>query len=171
MPINRTAYNALVDDSGSGRDGSVWDKNDVKDLLDAVDSFVEGVGLWTPVIGGSGGVSGQTYALQEGIYVKSGRLVLAQFGLVLSAKGTITGSLQINGLPFTPDGTLSVGALRWQALNTNWVNIVPVTVAGNATIFIQGCQAAALTNATALTTTDLTNTSGFVGALAFRTAS
>lgn len=37
--ISRTWYDTLVDDSGSGTDGSVWDKADVDSLLDAVDAI------------------------------------------------------------------------------------------------------------------------------------
>ncbi len=40
--IARAAYNLLVDDSGGGSDGSVWDKNDVKDILDAIDAILAG---------------------------------------------------------------------------------------------------------------------------------
>jgi hypothetical protein len=37
--IGRTAYNALVDDSGGGADGTVWAKSNVKDGLDAIDAI------------------------------------------------------------------------------------------------------------------------------------
>lgn len=45
MPINRTAYNALVDDSGLGTDGSLWDKTAIKDvLLDPIDVAISAGG-------------------------------------------------------------------------------------------------------------------------------
>ncbi len=55
-----------------------------------LDDYEEG--LWTPVVGGSGGTSGQTYAAngQVGLYVKVGKQVLCSFRVQLSAKGTIT---------------------------------------------------------------------------------
>ena len=37
MALDRTWYNTLVDDSGDGISGSVWDKADVDSLMDAVD--------------------------------------------------------------------------------------------------------------------------------------
>lgn len=37
--ISRTAYNNLTDDDGTGTTGSVWDKADVDDILDAVDGL------------------------------------------------------------------------------------------------------------------------------------
>jgi len=38
MALDRTWYNTLVDDSGDGISGSVWDKADVDSLMDAVDA-------------------------------------------------------------------------------------------------------------------------------------
>jgi hypothetical protein len=38
MSLDRSWYNNLVDDSGDGISGSVWDKADIKNLLDSVDA-------------------------------------------------------------------------------------------------------------------------------------
>jgi hypothetical protein len=38
MALDRTWYNSLVDDDGSGLTGSVWDKADVDSLMDAIDA-------------------------------------------------------------------------------------------------------------------------------------
>jgi hypothetical protein len=40
MALDRTWYNTLVDDSGTGLDGSVWDKADVNSLMVAVDNEI-----------------------------------------------------------------------------------------------------------------------------------
>jgi hypothetical protein len=56
-------------------------------------------GTWTPVLGGSGGTSGQTYVTQSGFYTQTANVVTATFQIELSAKGTITGDVQIQGLP------------------------------------------------------------------------
>ena len=64
-----------------------------------LDDYEEGT--WTPVLGGSGGTSGQSYGTQTGSYIKIGRQVTCIFHAVLSDKGTITGNLQVQGLPFT----------------------------------------------------------------------
>ena len=40
MALDRTWYNALVDDDGSGLTGSVWDKADIANLLNSVDSEI-----------------------------------------------------------------------------------------------------------------------------------
>jgi hypothetical protein len=59
------------------------------------------VGTFTPVLGGAGGTSGQSYGLQAGNYVKIGDRVFIDANTSLSTKGTITGNLQVQGLPFT----------------------------------------------------------------------
>jgi len=56
--------------------------------VNTLDDYEEGT--WTPVFGGSGGTSGQTYTTQTGRYTKIGKLVTASFDCHLSAKGTIT---------------------------------------------------------------------------------
>jgi hypothetical protein len=40
MALDRTWYNSLVDDSGDGISGSVWDKADVDALMDAIDAEI-----------------------------------------------------------------------------------------------------------------------------------
>jgi len=59
------------------------------------------VGTFTPVLGGAGGTSGQSYGLQGGNYVKIGDRVFIDANTSLSTKGTITGNVQVSGLPFT----------------------------------------------------------------------
>jgi hypothetical protein len=38
--ISRTHYNALVDDSGSGLDGTIWDKAKYGEILDDIDALI-----------------------------------------------------------------------------------------------------------------------------------
>lgn len=134
-----------------------------------LDDYEEGT--WVPVIGGSGGTSGQVYSIQVGSYVKIGKLVIAQFAAVLSTKGTITTSVQIQGLPFTSENTtnlFSVGAVRWGSLATTWTSIIAL-ISPNATVAdIQGTTVAAAGNNVGLTTADLGNTSQFIGTIAYR---
>lgn len=66
-----------------------------------LDDYEEGT--WTPVLGGSGGQSGQAYDSQHGEYVKIGRIVFCTATITLSAKGTITGDVVLSGLPFSVD--------------------------------------------------------------------
>jgi hypothetical protein len=67
-----------------------------------LDDYEEGT--WTPVIGGETSESGQTYSYRVGTYTRIGNTVVARFDVRASTKGTITGLLQIKGLPFTMSG-------------------------------------------------------------------
>ena len=123
-----------------------------------LDDYEEG--SWTPVIGGDGGQSGQTYSYQNGRYVKIGLLVIAFGRATLSVKGTITGNVQISGLPFTTEnqGNISIAQVAFASLANNFVNVI-ARLEPNATAFrIWGNTAAAATNLTGLTSADITNT-------------
>jgi hypothetical protein len=134
-----------------------------------LDDYEEGT--WTPVIGGSGGTSGQTYTSQTGTYTKIGQLVVAQFNVVLSAKGTITGSVEIQGLPFTSLSTAStnnVAVANWANLATNWVNLLYVQLVNTTVARVRGCTAAAANNSTDLATADINNNTAFIGTIIYR---
>ena len=64
-------------------------------------------GTWTPTWVGATVAGNHTYTTQLGFYERIGRLVNFRFRLTLSAKGTISGDLDIGGLPFNPSGTAS----------------------------------------------------------------
>jgi hypothetical protein len=61
MAIDRTPWNALVDDDGSNLTGTIWNKDKIKTvLLDPVDSFVGNGGTfstYTPTWNGADGVA------------------------------------------------------------------------------------------------------------------
>lgn len=63
---------------------------------------------WTPALTFGGGSTGLTYSTQAGQYVTIGNLVVAEFNIVLSAKGSSTGSAAIS-LPVTAGGSNRVG--------------------------------------------------------------
>jgi hypothetical protein len=50
MPLDRTWYNTLVDDSGGGTDGTIIDKADIDALMDAVDAALLGIGAPTDLL-------------------------------------------------------------------------------------------------------------------------
>lgn len=74
-------------------------------------SSLETTGQWEPTLGGATSTVGQVYAARTGSYVKSGLWVNAGFRVTLTAKGTITGGVQIQGLPFTAADVDSPGVL------------------------------------------------------------
>jgi len=136
-----------------------------------LDDYEEGT--WTPVIGGDGGESGQSYSRQVGTYTKVGNLVCATFSVVLSAKGTITGFAVIKGLPFASNSTAnavsgsSIGYFASLAVNSTWVGFQLST---NATIFYLETTTAAQATVTDMTTTNIGNTTRFDGTIVYRTA-
>ena len=126
---------------------------------------------WTPVIGGSGGTSGQTYAYQVGWYVKVGKLVTVGGYVELSAKGTITTNVQIQGLPFTIENVSNaraVGSLEWISLGTTWVSIVAELIPNTTVATLRGTTVAAASNSAPLSTADIQNGTAFAFTFAYR---
>lgn len=68
-------------------------------------SFISAVGQgelpWTPVLSFGGSSTGMTYTAQTGTYQVVGRTVTATFTIILTTKGSSTGTAVISGLPLT----------------------------------------------------------------------
>lgn len=129
-----------------------------------LDDYEEG--SWTPTFGGSGGQSGQAYSLQVGRYIKVGKKVFVEGRVTLSTLGTLTGSVQIQGLPFTSENVSSLSA----ACNCGFVaNLAAATfsqlggfVDTNATtITLHGFKGAA-TGTSAVAQADFTATTSII---------
>jgi hypothetical protein len=139
--------------------------------VNTLDDYEEG--SWTPVIGGSGGTSGQTYSQQIGSYVKVGKLVTAWFNVTLSAKGTITTDVQIQGLPFTIENTsagypLTIGL--WTNMTSSVVWIGGFGVANTTTATVYRMTAAGVSSIVAATA-DISNSTQLVGSITYRASS
>jgi hypothetical protein len=164
VPIDRTWYDTLVDDSGDGISGSVWDKADVDALLDAIDALIT-EGTFVPVLTGSGGGSGQTYATQIGHYVKVGQLVHIQAYIALTNKGTITSNAILTGLPFNANVVANnfsgVDVPYFFGFTNAKVRVSGLVVPNTATINLYAIGGAA-TGMSTLVGADLSNTSEFV---------
>ena len=133
-----------------------------------LDDYEEGT--WTPVLGGSGGQSGQTYATQTGAYVKVGKNVCAWFRTEFSVKGTITGTLQVQGLPFTIENITSQRAfmpLFFEAMVTSVVCFGCIIVPNGTVVSVYMLTAAA-TSMSTLTTADVGNSTNVTGCIIYR---
>jgi hypothetical protein len=138
-----------------------------------LDDYEEG--SWTPVLGGSGGTSGQGYTdILDGRYVKIGKVVTITFHFKMTTEGTITGDCQIQGLPFTAR-TVGGGAgvcnagLSWGGTTTSYVNIRS-QVASNATVAgVKGLTGAA-TSDTALTASNVQDNTTMAGMYVYETS-
>jgi hypothetical protein len=73
-----------------------------------LDDYEEGT--WTPVLGGDGGQSGQSYSMQQGYYQKIGNRVYFTFAVELSNAGSPGLEAVLKGLPFTIGGARGLGA-------------------------------------------------------------
>lgn len=136
-----------------------------------VNDFYE-TGLWTPVIGGSGGTSGQTYSLQLGWFVRIEQLVYVGFNVLLNVKGTITGNVEIQGLPFIGSSVASENAFCTMMFNNTASNLISVNafqIGGDDTILLFGQSAIGTTSLGAiLATADIANNTQFAGVCTYR---
>ncbi len=137
--------------------------------VNTLDDYEEG--SWTPVIGGNSGTSGQTYSTQNGRYTKIGKLVTCFGTCVLTAKGTITGTLQVQGLPFTSDAvSYGIATFYWSGMTSSLVTMIGTVPPGGTTTDVEGNTAAG-TAATTLSGSDVSNASTFVFMITYRSAS
>jgi hypothetical protein len=88
-----------------------------------------------------------------------------------SVAGTLTGTLQIAGLPFTPENitdAYSTAAMDWSGLSTNWVYVVGTITPNIAKIDLKGLKAAAASSRTDFVTADLGNATDFIFSACYR---
>lgn len=116
-------------------------------------------GTFTPGIAFGGGTTGITYGTQTGKYVREGNRIDFQILIVLTNKGSSTGTATITGLPIATgaNGTLNVNLLTFQSL-TLTVNYTAALMQNNnsattATLFQQGSGV----NLAAITDTNFAN--------------
>jgi len=125
-----------------------------------LDDYEEGT--WTPYINT---LSQATYSLRDGRYTKIGNMVYCDGAIALTSKGTLTGGVTINGLPFTVesynvgtsletgatsiawwDGTTGISALSITPNSAGTNAIIRAKATGNATLD-QALQTSQITDA------------------------
>jgi hypothetical protein len=157
--------------------------NTLTDILDDIMSSTAGAilsrgasvwaasteGSWTPAIAFGGASTGITYTTQGGQTFAIGNLTIATFNVVLSSKGSSTGSATIS-LPTTAGGGNRIGA----ALIVNYANLTSLTTvpwgyiapsATAASLLIAG--SATVTN---MQDTNMANNASLAGIMAYFTA-
>jgi len=162
--VTATTGNVVIGTSGQGVDFAATPGTGTSELLADYEE-----GTWTPVIGGSTATSGQTYDLQAGYYTKVGRLVTVTFRVALTAKGTITGNAQIQGLPFAikaANGAQSSASIGYFVLATNVVFVSGTGVLGGNEITLS--KLALLGSAsTNMVVADIDPSSAFMGCFSY----
>lgn len=138
-----------------------------------LDDYEEGT--WTPVIGGAGGTSGQTYSVQLGRYVKIGKLVIIQCYATLTAKGTITGNLELQGLPFAAENianlmsAASIARVEDWTLSSGHVLTLRVLASGSIGSFSEYAGTGSLDSSTILTTANVNDSTSVIMTISYRT--
>ena len=107
----------------------------------ALDDYEEGT--WTPTVISSGGGT-TSYTVQQGTYVKVGRVVHITCQIVHTLSGA-SGYLRIGGIPYNCSnntGSEYLGVTQWNqstgSVNTNIVNVVPIIQQNNNYIHFRG---------------------------------
>lgn len=119
-----------------------------------LDDYEEGT--FTPTLRFGGASVGITYSVQSGTYTKTGRVVVAQVKITLTAKGSSTGIAQIAPLPFTAQAQDFHGSVSfYSAMSGLSNNVLPYVSASSAVITLTTGGAAA---AAFLAETNFTNT-------------
>jgi len=140
MAIDRTWWNNLVDDTGTGTTGTVWNKATIKGLLDAIDAMFPG-GVWHPTDGSPAGLVLTEFS--PCVYTKAGNIALVAFNL--GYPGQANGSnAAIYGLPFQVGYTAAASGLVYSNFG-DVLLVSPVVNAYSATISSK--TGAAITNA------------------------
>lgn len=127
---------------------------------------------WTPGLRFGGATTGITYQIQRGRFYVIGRLVYASYRIVLSSKGTATGSAVLTGLP------LKTSPLNDPAIETSsavgvWVNMgsnlvhMSLLPDPDATTAVIGGLTAAGSSVGALDDTNFADTSQLYGHLIY----
>jgi hypothetical protein len=118
-------------------------------------TYVEGT--FTPALAFGGGTTGITYTSQSGTYTRIGRLVHVEILLLLSAKGSSTGSATITGLPLTIANT-APASIQISGMTAGVGDTLVQTLfsGGGTTMALQDISSG---NAASLTDVDFTNTS------------
>lgn len=129
MALDRTWYNTLVDDDGSGMTGSVWDKADVDSLMDAIDvqlayvavypwtdytpSLVPGIGTWTAANifarYTQSGIGGKTITVQWSIENSTFTAAVANPKIALPFAANYWNGNQAMAFPMFINGAYEIG--------------------------------------------------------------
>lgn len=109
MPIDRTWFNNLVDDDGSGTTGTPWNKATINGQLNAIDGMVPTGTFQLTLVGTGGGTP--TYTARSGAYAKSGNVLQAGGRVTLSSKGSLAGTIILRGFPYISNANAQQGAL------------------------------------------------------------
>ena len=136
VDVELTAGNLIIGTSGKGIDFSATGDTGgmTSELLDDYEE-----GTFTPEINFGGSTTGITYSQQTGVYTKIGNLCVASFVLILSDKGSQTGTATLAGFPFSvgTSNTAATNAYTDRITMTNGVLGLYLASGTTATLYNQ----------------------------------
>jgi hypothetical protein len=171
FPSTRTGDQTIVDGNlvigtaGKGIDFSA-DPSAPGMTSELLDDYEEGT--WTPSIKFGGAAVGITYSRQAGTYTKVGNVVTVVFDMRLTSKGSSTGGLTIEGLPFASAGGVSVGfAIAQLYLYSGFVGLTRMGTAytNGSTVLNEPIDSLSV----AIADTNFTNSAILFGSFTYRT--
>lgn len=130
-----------------------------------LDDYEEGT--WVPDLKFSGAAVGMTYGAQTGTYVKIGRLVVCNFRILLTSKGSSAGFAKVGGFPFTNGSQSAEAALKWAGMSSSLVNCMADLANSDTGASILGGTAGA-TSTGSLSDTAFSNSSELTGTVTYQ---
>ena len=114
-------------------------------------------GTFTPTLTFGGGSTGLTYTTQAGKFTRIGNRVDWSIRIVLSAKGSSTGSALVDGLPYAAGATHNPNGVAWFSSMSSMVSdIVPLVGNGTTIVNLWQLSSGAYATVTATNFTDTT---------------
>lgn len=146
--VGATTFSAVIAASAGATFGNIASPSST-----TLDYYSEGT--FTPVLAFGGASVGITYTIQTGRYTRIGRFVQYEIRIVLSSKGSSTGSATITGLPFTA-GSRAYAAAYVDAMASGV--LYPAAEIDTTTCFLAKVTTGAIAS---ISNTDFTNTTTF----------
>jgi hypothetical protein len=116
-PLSMNSQNIIMS-SGYGIDFSATANSSGTMTSELLSDYEEGT--FTPTLTFGGGSTGITYSNRNGSYTKIGKVVVVRVGVLLSNKGSSTGTAAITGLPFTVESISyadATGCFGWSNMS------------------------------------------------------
>jgi len=151
------AYSTATYPSTAGTSGNVL----TSDGTNWTSSSVTSSSTWIPQLQFGGSGSGITYTTQSAFYSKVGNLVFINVNIVLSNKGSATGTATILGLPFltTADICTQFAAVSNYSTAANYNQTFTQNVASSFTLGLYQQRDNAIAAFSTMSDTNFTNTS------------
>ena len=114
---------------------------------------------FTPGITFGGAAVGVTYGSQVGRYTRIGERVFFNLQIVLTSKGSSTGTIAITGLPYTSNSNnVSPCSIRLNAVTAGLADVMLYGIVGSSTSSVQLAKSDGSTSLTVLTDADIAGT-------------